>query len=602
MPTDEPIFPNEELINLYPIQVPTVAVTSSGCTSPNNALDNDPATFAQFPLFGYPIPPQLKTVLITDPLATSLTTPSDFGSLVSIGCIGGGNGGFNSDTAGGGGGGGAYAEVNSLPGISAGVVYNVQIGTQTAISPAFSIPTWFKDASTVLAKSGDNAETTPGLGGKGGQASTSIGTKKFSGGDGAFLAGGGGAAGPHGPGSSASGLSGGTGDAGLGGSGGSAGMSGSAGTEVDDIHGSGGGGGAFVSGPGGPGGGLYGGGGGGGNSLANQSVGGTGLIIFTYLTPAPSVRYLRADWGFDALICRVRLKQEYPGGGLSTTGLDFESSLGYLEGARPPPDIPFAVYVPYPVDGNVHELVVDPPVYARGIVVFPDAYAPTGSLPEVDLYQLQVYQSAEGVNDMPQTGPNPTTQWATVGVQVISIYPWAAGMSYSTLPAASLCSLYGLQTFGISEGSKAAIVTGGETVFDLEGFETAREIKIKITNELVDMRYFYLTMNGTLVVDPADSNGPEVQYWNQGSASILSERTNYITVVAQGINGDPTKLFVFPKMKIDGNFSFDMSKDKVTDVDMEYRSFLDKTWIRQDGQLGSAMESMYANGALALHS
>lgn len=203
-----------------------------------------------------------------------------------------------------------------------------------------------------------------------------------------------------------------------------------------------------------------------------------------------------------------------------------------------------------------------------------------------------------------QTGPNPTVQWSTVGVQVLSIYPWVQGNSYANLVAngaSSLCSLFGLQTFGVSQSSKAAIVNGGETVFDLQGWETAREIKIKLTNQLVDMRYFFLTMNGTLIVDPADSNGPEVQYW----ASLLSERTNYVTVIAQGTNGDPQKLLVFPKMKIDGNFNFQMEKDKATDVDIEYRAFEDKSWILQNGTSGGAIsEWVFVNSSTlsGLHS
>lgn len=324
----------------------------------------------------------------------------------------------------------------------------------------------------------------------------------------------------------------------------------------------------------------------------------TNAVASITITIVP--RYLRVDWGFDALIGRVRFKQEMPGGGPSNTGIDFESSLGYLEGARPPPDVPFNTYIPLPLDAVVHELTLDPPFFARGIVVFPDAFAGSpNSYPEVDLYQLQVYQSVLGANTMPQTGPNPTIQWSTVGVQEIDIYPYVSGSSYSTLPAASLCSLFGLQGFAVSKTSKLAIVTGGETVEDIDGYETGRETKIKITNELADMRYFYLVFGGQLTVDPKNVNGPEVQYW----VEQLTDRAAYVTIVAKGTNGNPNKNLYLPKCKIDGTFSFDMQKDKVTDIDMEFRQFRDTTWIRQDGTVGASSEWIFTDNATpALHS
>jgi hypothetical protein len=211
-------------------------------------------------------------------------------------CSGGGTNG----NGGPGGGGGAFAEIVNYSAHGAGAVVNVN----------FTGDVWFDTSATVLAKSAS--------GQTGGQASASIGTTTFSGGNGGTAniggGGGGGAGGPHGQGNNGANTPGGLG-AGVGGAGdagntagGSAGAGlfggnggpGGNGTQFPTAPatGPGGGGGAGTGnlnngGQGGAGGqgGKYGGGGGGGGGGAPGGSGGNGgnafqgLIGISY-TPA----------------------------------------------------------------------------------------------------------------------------------------------------------------------------------------------------------------------------------------------------------------------------------------------------------------------------
>lgn len=268
------------------------------------------------------------------------TVPSDFISLASVECIGGGGGGGGVGSGlaaggGGGGGGGAYAKITSIAGIAIGTVYTVHVSPQNLSGSG--IDTWFKDASTVLAKPGADGSSVAagggvgGAGGGGGSSGSSVGTTVYSGGAGAagryaqsggFFypvgGGGGGAAGPNGAGNNAPtpptpvvgvanyGGSGGQGDLTFGGSG-AVGVNadpptnGAIGTEFDSSHGSGGGGSGLYNNTdldhGVGAGGKYGGGGGGG--LTNDDdgqplhgLGASGLIVFTYFNNTLSAPFL----------------------------------------------------------------------------------------------------------------------------------------------------------------------------------------------------------------------------------------------------------------------------------------------------------------------
>lgn len=195
-----------------------------------------------------------------------------------IECWGSGGPGYSyaSNPYAGGGGGGAYASKKVT--VTPGVGYNYTVG-----SPGNN--TQF-NSSEVLAAYGATGLYWPSAA-AGGQASNSIGTTKYSGGNGGvgnpLGAGGGGAAGPHGNGIDGNdyfieGGAGGAGDNGSGGAGGSY----PAGTGGSHVNGGGGGGGAVNNGVGGAGG-YPGGGGGGGENGAGPGT--NGKIVITYTLP-----------------------------------------------------------------------------------------------------------------------------------------------------------------------------------------------------------------------------------------------------------------------------------------------------------------------------
>lgn len=215
----------------------------------------------------------------------TLTLASDFNTASNtINCIGSGAGGTGGTTSfgGNGGGGGAYAAINNYSTHGAGFAVSIQVGTGD---------TWFDSSSTVLAK-GASGQT-------GGLVASSIGTTKFSGGNGVpgigcnYAGGGGGAGGPHGAGGTVPGAAdGGSGDAGR--TAGGIVAAGGNGTQFDATHGSGGGGSGGVSGGTGFAGGSYGGGGGGGAQTcvgsSNGGAGFQGLIAVSY-TPVGGAKH-----------------------------------------------------------------------------------------------------------------------------------------------------------------------------------------------------------------------------------------------------------------------------------------------------------------------
>lgn len=211
------------------------------------------------------------TVVVTFTTSGTWTCPAGVTS-VSVLVIGGGGGGVSttSTSGGGGGGGGAYSFTPALTVIPA-TVYSVAVSISHGPGTGGS-SSWFGSTSTALATPGSVGSGT--VGGIGGNATTSVGTTKHSGGQGGSSGatdggGGGGASGAPG----ATGAAGSNGTAGTGGNGG--GGSGN--------YGAGGhGGGSLANGsPGG----NYGGGGGGAGPTTGTQTGGTGaagLVIITY--------------------------------------------------------------------------------------------------------------------------------------------------------------------------------------------------------------------------------------------------------------------------------------------------------------------------------
>ena len=238
----------------------------------------------------------MTVVVLTS--GSSWTVPSDCPNVLDlVECWGGGAPSRDlSSGADPGGGGGAYSSKS-----------NYDIGSQTSISiqiPGQSVSsnpsdTWFDNSSTgVMAKSGTRPSnsTTPGTGG---QASSCVGTTKYSGGNGGTGVatsggggGGGGSATKNGAGSTGGNASGATGGSGgNAGTGGGAGGAPSAGTGTDHVEGGGGGAGlSYPSSSGGGVGGIPGGGGGGRSSDTTGYVGygSRGQIRITY-TPLENI-------------------------------------------------------------------------------------------------------------------------------------------------------------------------------------------------------------------------------------------------------------------------------------------------------------------------
>ena len=314
----------------------------------------------------------------------------------------------------------------------------------------------------------------------------------------------------------------------------------------------------------------------------------------------PVARFVRADWGAidgDQFVCRVRLRMAGAGNGNAAIAL--ESSLGAGH-----PDIPLA-YIPLPsdempgvspVDGSgVHELTFDPPLLACGVTFYPDYLAGgTGSTGTVSLYQLQAY-AVSGVPIMPNT--QPTQTWSQVGAQAILLYPYL-GVT-GPYDATTIAPLGALQSFAIGEGSTSAIIEGGETVFALGAFETKRELKFKAMVQQCSLKALLVLQGGRLVVDPANSNGGEVQY----HAPNKSDRAPYFRLNVVSTNGDGTLTVGLLKCKITGAINYNLDKSKATDLEFEFMAFWDNTYVCQDGTVGGIREMLHGqNGETVMHS
>jgi len=331
-----------------------------------------------------------------------------------------------------------------------------------------------------------------------------------------------------------------------------------------------------------------------------------GVEWVSVLRPAP--RFLRVDWGYDAFVSRVRLAYSGPGAG--NVGVDYESSLAYYESSLayheglPPPqnsgagDVALSA-LPAPVDGNVHEVIFSPPVLGRGVVFSPDALLPGPSSQSVNLYQLQVYQD---VTQPPGVFPmaKPSVTQARVGCSGAVITPRAANAPASyPFPQAQASTLQSIQSLSFGATSKLAREVGGDTVHQINGYETDREYKCKLSVQRHDYLALQNLQNGILVVNPANAGVPETQYFAPG----YTDRNPYFSLVALSANGDPSALFVMPKCKLDGNLSANLERDKTTTFDVDLVLFWDFNYTRQDGALGGIYEQIFNNGgAAALHS
>lgn len=252
-------------------------------------------------------PPEILcvTVFLLNGTTTWLV-PDNFASLVSVQCIAAGSSGdsTNSIANSGSGGGGAYAKITTTsttltPGVTS---INVGIGAGGAAVTGNSVSsaggaTWWNATSLAnavtngsavsCAAAGAGAAAGGGSGGAGGTAANSVGTTKFSGGNGhgsASNQGGGGAAGPAGAGTNGSATAGGAANLSTT-AGPTTAANGNSGTEFDASHGCGTG--AYtVSNTVARTGGLYGGGGTTTSAAVASGPGANGLLVITFTVKA----------------------------------------------------------------------------------------------------------------------------------------------------------------------------------------------------------------------------------------------------------------------------------------------------------------------------
>ena len=309
----------------------------------------------------------------------------------------------------------------------------------------------------------------------------------------------------------------------------------------------------------------------------------------------PSTRYLESQFPFPAFISRVRLLQKGPG--VTFAGLSFFNVF------NPEEQIPLP-YVPLPIDGEpqppsadsyqVSELTLNPPVNAEGIIYLPDAYNFTGTYQEVDLYQLQVYYATGECMTTPNLA---TTRQVRNGVQQLMVFPYVSGLPYPFAGSPSSI-LKGLQTFSKTTTNGVAVETGGESPADLNGFVFSQEVKLKVTNEEQDLYYEFLMYNGAFQVVIASAGQPEQQYMNMSYYDFTTNPESYMTIVAVATRGNGTLITVAPKCLMDGGGTFELTRNKITDFDAEFRAFWDSAYPTMNGGLGCVIEEYYINGPL----
>lgn len=338
------------------------------------------------------------------------------------------------------------------------------------------------------------------------------------------------------------------------------------------------------------------------NGLGNyyHEYTGSFTVLFSYPT-----RFVKVDWGFNAFVSLIRLRMS--GMGAINAAITLESSLGGIEAGTPDqgPDVPIP-YIPLPSDEwngvGVDEIQIDPPVLARGVTFYPDllntAALPADVRESLTLNLLQVYldTSLLGEEEM----PNPTkttTTWTQVGVKEMSIYPYngiTGPYDNTTIEA-----FFGLQSLDVGESSTTATVTGGETVFEIDAYETARVLKFKVSVQITSERALAILQGGTFIVNPASGGLGEVEY----HAPDKGDEAPYFRFVGKSAKGDGAERIVLPKCKISGAISKNKNKDQVTTLEFEFNAYWDRTYVRQDGTVGGIREYLHGEkGEVAMHS
>jgi hypothetical protein len=195
---------------------------------------------------------------------------------------------------------------------------------------------------------------------------------------------------------------------------------------------------------------------------------------------------------------------------------------------------------------------------------------------------------------MPIQGPTPTVQFATVGIELLTIYPWVSGSSYP-FPSASAVPLYAIQGLDFDIKSSLAIVRGGDSVHELGGYEVHRETTGKFMVEQSDLRTFSIFLGDQVIIDAASGANGENQY----ATSLFSSQAPYFTVVGVSTHGDGTQDIVLPKVKIT-SLTRNIDTDKPTDLEVSFKPFFDKTYKLQSGSTGGLYELVSNSGTSIL--
>lgn len=306
-------------------------------------------------------------------------------------------------------------------------------------------------------------------------------------------------------------------------------------------------------------------------------------------------RFLRVDWGEDKFITRVRLRM--------AGDVAVNAAVALESGFEDEADVPIP-YIPLPSDENsgngVDEITLDLPQLATGVTFYPDYLSnhavDTGT---VNLYQIQIYESEWGLSgEKPMANPTQTTKKRKrVGVKQIKFYPWNGITGPYDVTTAS--EVFGIQGIDCVETITVAKVTGSETTHPLGAHETAREGKYKVTAAISDLRILALLTGDKFIVSPPSGGLDEVQY----ITPEFDGRAPYFRVIFKSTNGEGADNWSLLKCKVEGGISYNMTKDQATNLEFEFCTYWDDTYVRQDGTTGGVVEKLFgANGESAMHS
>ncbi len=314
--------------------------------------------------------------------------------------------------------------------------------------------------------------------------------------------------------------------------------------------------------------------------------------------PPATPRFIAAAWNSPQTLTRIRLMHMGAGAGNAAVLL-----APPLTNGNGTPDYTNEVLVAVGPQlssaiGTVQDIVLPYPVIASAVIYRPDyliegQLSDPSSYPAVDLYQFQVYEQNQ---ETIVTFQKPSTQWTTVGIQLVKLYPYTGGAGSYT--DAQSFSLGGLQSADVGYNSTLVEGFGGESVWSLFNAEVKRELSVKFQGFIQDLSLQFILWNGSYVVDPANTNGPEVQY----IAPMFTDRAPEFRVVMETTLGDVNDMYIFPRCRVKGSVSENRKYDAINMIDFEVAPRFDKTYVRLDGLAGGAIFERIAGVSTVMHS